>query len=281
MAITCSGVHQRLVDKDAEREVDNPPFSAVFPYIGVVYGVFSGSVHRWVKNLPLEFTNNVFCKKEAYKGYPILETINTFKQKEIKAIALLTPFLLPFSIQVVLDTVHGNKEETIFSRIYTAFQRNLTVEQITDLAAIYILGIVKVYQPSDFLSESFDASGHMMLKVSTLFLASKTITVLSKRGNQRLRNLYFAVNAIADAVLVVNTVKHCHTVPELVAGTLWGFGIIGISRVAAKAIRTFQGMTKSDRLDTLYDASVRLLSSSPRKAMERIDFFKRFAGMPI
>lgn len=272
-------VAQKRVDSDEENINGGPQFSESFPYMGIAHGVISAVAQRYSDNRPLDLKQDKKLCYSAFSGYPVLRGINAFKQWEIKNLSLLTPFLIPFSIQVAFDAVCEKSDEKLLSRVQTAIRRNLTLEQMTDLAAISAFGLIKVYQPSDFLPEDFDASGHMMLKVSLAFLTSKTIAVLSTRGNHGLRNLCFAVNALADAVLVYNTVNNCHTVSEVAAGAAWGLGILGISRITATAIRTFQGMSKAEKLDALYDASVRLLSFSPQKAIERIDFFKRFMGM--
>ena len=271
-------VVQKRIESDEEKISGGPQFSESFPYMGIAHGVISALAQRYSDNWSLGLKDKKLCST-AFSGYPVLKGLNAFKQWEIKHLSLLTPFLIPFSIQVGLDAVCEKSDEKLLSRVQTAIRRNLTLEQMTDLAAISVFGLIKVYQPNDFLPEEFDASGHMMLKVSLASLASKTISVLSTRGNHGLRNLCFAVNAVADAALVYNTVTNCHTVPEVVAGVAWGFGILGISRITATAIRTFQGMSKTERLDTLYDASVKLLSFSPKKAIERIEFFKRFMGM--
>ena len=202
----------------------------LLPAIGIIGGVATGVASRILRSAGLSLLekSKKVCKL-GFSGVPILQTINQLKQWEIKNCALLTP-LLPLAVKIIYDAARSNNPNGIYAKLKEATGNNLSKEQLYSLIMIATLGLGSgIYGPMLGLNPaSFDASGHMMLKIILAdFLADSLGQLASKGGKltQAMAAVYGALYAFTDAVLICNTVKACHTIPEIIGGIVWGISI--------------------------------------------------------
>jgi hypothetical protein len=210
------------------------------PGLGVVAGMATGLLGRvlapdfsGIGSLVADKSKEL-CRK-AFAGMPLLKAINGLKQWEIKNFALLTP-LIPLATKIISDAVRSNDPKNIFAKLWDATKSNLTKEQAVMLALIVTLGLTSgVYAPLlGITSESFDASGHMMLKTLLSHFLSLSLGSIAEKGGrvtQAAAAVFGSLYAFTDSVLVHNTMRACHTAYEAVAGLGWGLGIIDLGKM--------------------------------------------------
>ncbi|MBI5272552.1 MAG: hypothetical protein HY861_01040 [Chlamydiia bacterium] len=211
---------------------------AHLPFSGIAAGVLTGIYSRFTDpaiTSPLFEKNQDLCRA-AFPDHWVFKAVNTMKQWELKTCALLTP-ILPLAIQVCYDTV-ASKKPKITSRLYSAYQ-NISRDQIISLVAVVTLGLTHGMYASSLgiTSKTFDASGHLMLKVALASLLSSYLK--AARGNKITKTAAYALGclyALTDGVLIHNTVKACHTPAESAAGIGWGLGILALTQMAHKSL---------------------------------------------
>lgn len=212
------------------------------PYAGIGIGTVTGIAGRFINQTGL-FTKNCAATTAASSG--IFSAINDWKQFEIKNFALATP-LIPLVSQIAVDAAKDKSGKGIVARVAGAVKKNFTLEQGVYLAAFFAFGLTgsSYCHAAGMCSKSgFDTSGHMMLKTLCATILSKGATAIAKKENRTWRHAFNAAYAATDAVLIHNTVAHCHTVPEALAGIAWGLAISGAAKFASKKIEARQQNT--------------------------------------
>ncbi len=213
------------------------PSSTFIPYAGLSLGTLTGLLARTGNCRSLDFKNKDLAKK-VFEEFPLLQTVNFWKQMEIKHFSLAIP-LLPLAAQVIGNTVKGPKDQKITQRFKTALSTCATAEQRAYLLAA-IMGMIGVAcYPKEWADKYFDPSGHIMLKTILTTLTAKTLSgVLANAQNRALILGSSALYAITDAVLIHTTVSVCHSVPELVVGFAAAWSISALAQKAIQKLRS-------------------------------------------
>ncbi len=208
------------------------------PFMGLLGGMISGIDARLSDTGALRYLSSK-SKELCRSGFsdPLLKEVNDFKQWEIKNLSLLTA-ALPMVVKILVDAVRSGNPGGVLTRLQEATKNNLTKEQVIALALIVTLGLGnRLYAPHLGLSsETFDASGHVMLKTLLAEFLSLSITQGKLLGESSLARAYALINSLMDGVLIHNTVRACHTVSEAVAGLGWGLGIVGLGKAIGSLI---------------------------------------------
>lgn len=216
-----------------------------FPPTAVGLAALTGVASRFADKLPSSWTeitetlaikNSTDCK--AGFSSNALQTVNHFKQWEIKNFALLIPFI-PILVNLVSKTLsERNPEEGIrgiSQKFVKAVKNQVSVEQAVFLTTIVTLGLLgPTYgRTTGLTTKAFDSSGHFMLKgVLAAFLA-KTLDTTSWLGIA-----FSLLYGLSDFVLLHKTSTACHTAWETFAGLGWGAGIYGVGRYISSFFRS-------------------------------------------
>jgi len=147
--------------------------------------------------------------------------------------------VVPVLLDVLPKIAYHNEKRTPLAEIPG---RTLTVlkEKIGNVSAKqlgFLLSIIPLYHNTRalknhvFPGNGFDPSGHTMFKIAQYGMM---YSITTEHGTQpRINNLtvgYIAFTAIADAVMLSNTIVNCHTLAEIAVGGCMGIAILFAAR---------------------------------------------------
>lgn len=199
-------------------------WTSYIPFAGIAAGALTGITSRLTDTSVLHSfgeKSRDLCRK-AFSNAPVLKQINGIKQWEIKNFALALP-LIPIAVKIIYDLIRSGS--------FKEAGKNITRKQVIALALIGV-GIL-LNTVSSKVINSFDASGHMMLKTllaQALSVGVQQATAQASPAVKATATALSAAYAASDAVLVHNTVHACHTVAESAAGVGVGLSLLGIAR---------------------------------------------------
>lgn len=216
-----------------------PTWEATLTLGSLAFGPMVGVASRIAGALPLLSPRNKDLCNVGF-GNSTLDAINNIGQLEIKIYSLITPVLIPAAAKFVYD-IYYSEESEIQAKISEAAKKNITKGQlivggmITGLGILGSSGLLKplmqaIYQP--IAPANFDPSGHFLTKILTSALGLSVTKSLSEKSSSTEKTAlvtWCALNAIKDTVLLTATIaNHCHSIPEVVAGSLLAFaGLAG------------------------------------------------------
>ena len=143
--------------------------------------------------------------------------------------------VVPVLLDVIPKIAWQNNKRTPLADIPC---RTLTVlkEQVDKVSAEqlgFLLSIIPLYHNTRalknhvFPGDGFDPSGHTMFKVAQYGMM---YSITTEHGTKPAINIltigYVALSAIADAIMLGNTIANCHTLAEIVVGGGLGIAIL-------------------------------------------------------
>ncbi len=151
--------------------------------------------------------------------------------------------VVPVFLEVLPQIMYHDNQRTPIGEIPG---RTLTVlrEQIGKVSARqlgFLLGTIPLYHNTRawknhfFPGDGFDPSGHAMFKVAQYGMMYSMTTEHGTKPTINMLTLgYVAFTAIADAVMLGNTIANCHTLAEIVVGAGLGVGILFAAHFISK-----------------------------------------------
>lgn len=205
------------------------------------------SQYIWGTNTGTPFQSTSLPDFNIY-GRPVLETINTFKQEEIKVNAFVIPFL-PIIADVAATTIdktyHGGMRagwEEFKSRCV-----NMPGKKLLTPIIMWKMGVVaRDYARSALSSKdstsilyNFNPSGHVITKTATsiaLYHAMETVNSEASKA-QKVTAIALATGIVAtDAVMMYNTGASFHSAAEMVAGAAITMAIYPIADLLSTGV---------------------------------------------
>lgn len=248
--VSTPGVQKDEANKAAKEKQAkvNQTVLKTLPFAGVGLGIITATAGRLLHGSG-ETVLSVLGEKskdlctQGFAGSSLLQAVNSFKQWEIKKLALLTP-LLPSLVGTVARIASPQENETFVERVQNGFKENFSKTQAVSLATFAALGLThSLYAHALGLSSgTFDASGHVMLKTVLAHVLSETLQTVAKKGRTAAGNsaAFTALYALTDTVLMHQTARICHSTKEIIAGLGWGASIVGLSKLAQKFANGFE-----------------------------------------
>jgi hypothetical protein len=214
------------------KTIEGKSFNKYLPFAGVFAGSLTGMVANYLT------TNSYFGKLKGQCNIKLdgsfFNTINNFKQKEIKYFSLITPFvpligkvayttyLQKHKITKITDLTHVISQEVkqVSSTEVLSSASLIAVTMLTNSMLLYSRN--QLYQ-NDYYLKNFDPSGHVMLKTALAIALSASMDAIFKTAHPQqalLSTLFASVIAASDAVLMYNTSACHHSVAEVIAGAI-------------------------------------------------------------
>lgn len=227
------------------------------PFSGVGLGMITATVGRLLHGsgdtvLSVLGEKSKDLCRQGFPGSSLLQTVNGFKQWEIKKLAILTP-ILPSLVGAVARIASPKDNETFVERVKNGFKENFSKTQVVSLTTFAALGLTNsLYAHALGLSSgTFDASGHVMLKTVLAHVLSETLQTVANKGRKAAGRgaAFTALYALTDAVLMHQTARICHSTAEIAAGLGWGLSIVGISKLAQRVANGFDPQIDFDTDD--------------------------------
>lgn len=175
---------------------------------------------------------------QSFFSHPVLQTINSLKQHEIKNFALLTPLALltaHLAYRTLFPKQAVGKES--FSKQTTP--QNPPWEQLAVSTLSIGLGMVANYLIRPLNTGGFDPSGHMMMGVISAQALRSVVHYIENKGDFAAATAGAALGAISTIPLMTQTTTCHHSLAECVAGLFLGSAISLASSFAVNRISPY------------------------------------------
>ncbi|MEN9343361.1 MAG: hypothetical protein RLZZ453_148 [Chlamydiota bacterium] len=176
-----------------------------------------------------------------------IEQINKFKQKEIKNLFFLTPWLVPLIVTGGARIRQNYKEN---KATFDGWKQNFSYHSLYQL---FLVGLaVKANSVMLSVQKSigwggFDPSGHIMIKVisAALLLAQLKQKDQPVKLKSKALMCYVAAYVATDAIFLHRTISKYHTAAESIAGLAYGMSLVLLAKQMTHLIQRSFSRTAS------------------------------------